>query len=101
MGWCKVSLDDMILREEIAKAIDAKILFGEEHINNQTSSFKVGAMQLRNYLTHLEENCLIITPGDRADIILGALQANISSNYPAISGIVLTGGIIPEEPIVP
>jgi len=86
--------------KEIAKAIDAKILFGEEHLNNQSTSFKVGAMQLRNYLTHLEENCLIITPGDRADIILGALQANISSNYPAMSGIVLTGGIIPEEPII-
>lgn len=86
--------------KEIAKVIDAKILFGKENINNQTSSFKVGAMQLRNYLTQLEENCLIITPGDRADIILGALQANISSNYPVISGIVLTGGIIPEEPII-
>ena len=86
--------------KEIAKAIDAKILFGKEYINNQTTSFKVGAMQLRNYLTHLEENCLIITPGDRADIILGALQANISTNYPAISGIVLTGGILPEEPII-
>jgi len=86
--------------KEIAKAIDAKILFGEEHINNQSSSFKVGAMQLRNYLTHLEENCLIITPGDRADIILGALQANISTNYPTIAGIVLTGGILPEEPII-
>ncbi|MDT8416786.1 MAG: phosphate acetyltransferase [Lutibacter sp.] len=86
--------------KEIAKAIDAKILFGKELINNQTSSFKVGAMQLRNYLKQLEENCLIITPGDRADIILGALQANISSNYPAISGIVLTGGILPEEPII-
>jgi hypothetical protein len=23
MGWCKVSLDDMLLREEIAKAIEA------------------------------------------------------------------------------
>ncbi|HSQ46462.1 MAG TPA: phosphate acetyltransferase [Lutibacter sp.] len=86
--------------KEIAKAIDAKILFGKELINNQTTSFKVGAMQLRNYLKQLEENCLIITPGDRADIILGALQANISSNYPAISGLVLTGGIIPEEPII-
>ena len=75
-------------------------MFGKEYINNQTTSFKVGAMQLRNYLTHLEENCLIITPGDRADIILGALQANISTNYPAISGIVLTGGILPEEPII-
>ncbi|HEY9168849.1 MAG TPA: phosphate acetyltransferase [Lutibacter sp.] len=86
--------------KEIAKAIDAKILFGSEYINNQTTSFKVGAMQLRNYLKQLEENCLIITPGDRADIILGALQANISTNYPAISGIVLTGGILPEEPII-
>ena len=86
--------------KEIAKAIDAKILFGKEFINNQTTTFKVGAMQLRNYLTHLEQDCLIITPGDRADIILGALQANISSNYPSISGIVLTGGILPEEPIV-
>ena len=86
--------------KEIAKATDAKILFGKEFLNNQTTSFKVGAMQLRNYLNQLEENCLIITPGDRADIILGALQANISSNYPAISGIVLTGGILPDEPII-
>jgi len=86
--------------KEIAKAVDATVLFGEEHLNNQIANFTVGAMQLRNYLTHLDANDLIITPGDRADIILGALQANISSNYPSISGIVLTGGIIPEEPIV-
>jgi len=86
--------------KEVAKAIDAKILFGNDHINNQSSKFIVGAMQLRNYLGHLCENCLIITPGDRADIILGALQANISSNYPNIAGIVLTGGITPEKPIV-
>ncbi|GGK52509.1 MULTISPECIES: phosphate acetyltransferase [Flavobacteriaceae] len=86
--------------KEVAKAIDAKILFGKEHINNQSSKFIVGAMQLRNYLGHLCENCLIITPGDRADIILGALQANISSNYPKIAGIVLTGGITPEKPII-
>ncbi len=86
--------------KEIKNAINAKVLFGKGHLNNQTVSFKVGAMQLRNYLTYLDDNCLIITPGDRADIILGALQANISSNYPSISGIVLTGGITPEEPII-
>lgn len=28
------------------------------------------------------------------------LQANVSKNYPKISGIVLTGGLIPEEPII-
>ena len=43
---------------------------------------------------------MVITPGDRADIILGALQANASSNYPKISGIILTGGLIPEDSIL-
>ena len=51
-------------------------------------------------MRNIFENCLVITPGDRADLILGSLQANISRNYPKISGIVLTGGIIPEEPIL-
>lgn len=86
--------------KEITKALNAKILFGKDMVNNQSDYYSVGAMQLRNYLTHLKENALVITPGDRADIILGALQANISKNYPKISGIVLSGGLIPEEPIL-
>ncbi|SDE46346.1 phosphate acetyltransferase [Pricia antarctica] len=85
--------------KEICDTLNGEILFGEAYINNQVDGFSVGAMQLRNYLVHLKENGLVITPGDRADIILGALQANISANYPAVSGIILTGGIIPEEPI--
>ncbi|MBP2832780.1 phosphate acetyltransferase [Aquimarina sp. U1-2] len=86
--------------KEIVKELNGTILFGKEYINNQAGSFGVGAMQLRNYLTHLKENSLVITPGDRADIILGVLQANISDNYPKISGMILTGGIIPEKPIL-
>ncbi len=86
--------------KEILKMLDGTILFGKNMINNQIDNFSVGAMQLRNYLTHLKENALVITPGDRADIILGALQANISKNYPKISGIILTGGLIPEAPIL-
>lgn len=84
---------------EIVNALDAKVLFGKDFLNNQAGYFSVGAMQLRNYLTHLEPNSLVITPGDRADIILGALQANLSVNYPSISGIVLTGGLLPEDSI--
>ncbi|MCM4153441.1 phosphate acetyltransferase [Arenibacter sp. N53] len=86
--------------KEIAQKLSGKILFGEDFINNQAGEFSVGAMQLRNYLTHLKKDSLVITPGDRADIILGALQANISSNYPNLSGIVLTGGLLPEESII-
>ena len=86
--------------QEIVKELGAKVLFGDAHLNNQTGNFSVGAMQLRNYLLHLKENSLVITPGDRADIILGALQANESVNYPTISGIVLTGNILPEISIL-
>lgn len=86
--------------KEILNQLDGRILFGQDKINAKIDDFSVGAMQLRNYLTHLKENALVITPGDRADIILGVLQANISKNYPKLSGIVLTGGIIPEEPIL-
>ncbi len=86
--------------QEIVNELDAKVLFGEAYLNNQISSFSVGAMQLRNYLMHLQEDGLVITPGDRADIILGALQANESVNYPSISGIILTGNIIPEDTIL-
>lgn len=85
---------------EIVTSLNGKVLFGKESLDNQTGSFGVGAMQLHNYLTHLRDNSLVITPGDRADIILGALQANLSDNYPAISGIVLTGGILPEPSIL-
>lgn len=85
---------------EIVEALDGKILFGHEFLNNQAGYYSVGAMQLRNYLSHLKENGLVITPGDRADIILGALQAHISSNYPSISGIVLTGSLLPEDTII-
>ncbi len=86
--------------KEILKELDGEVLFGNDFLDNQTGNFAVGAMQLRNYLNHLKDGSLVITPGDRADIILGALQANISKNYPRISGIILTGGLLPEETIL-
>lgn len=85
---------------EIVAAVNGKVLFGHDHLDNQAGHFGVGAMQLRNYLDHMGQDALVITPGDRADIILGALQANISNNYPSVSGIVLSGGLIPEDTII-
>ncbi|MCO5725166.1 phosphate acetyltransferase [Robiginitalea marina] len=85
---------------EIVAAVEGKVLFGKEHLDNQAGHFGVGAMQLRNYLNHMGQDTLVITPGDRADIILGALQAHVSTNYPSVSGIVLTGGLLPEDTII-
>jgi phosphate acetyltransferase len=86
--------------KEIADALDAKVLFGENLLSSQVDHFVTGAMMLPNFLNHIKENVLIITPGDRGDIIIGALQANLSANYPKVAGILLTAGTEPEEPIV-
>ena len=84
---------------EILNSLNGDVLFGNDYLDNLTDNFGVGAMQLPNYLDHLKQDSLVITPGDRADILLGALQANNSTNC-QISGIVLTGGIVPSETIL-
>lgn len=85
-------LNNPTIREFLLE-IDGKVLFGEEFLNNTTGDIKVGAMQLAHFLHHLSDDSVVVTPADRSDILLGTLQANISSNYPSISGIVLTGGM--------
>jgi phosphate acetyltransferase len=86
--------------KEIYESLGAKLLFGEERLSNQVDNFITGAMQVPNFLNFIKENVLIITPGDRGDIIIAALQANLSTSYPQIAGIVLTADTEPEEPII-
>ncbi len=84
---------------EIAKILNAKVLYGADQLNRHVHSFTVAAMQLRNFLTRIRHGTLIITPGDRADVIVACLSSVSSMSMPAISGIMLTGGLEPEEPI--
>ncbi len=86
--------------KDIHEQLGGSLIAGEDQLNNQVDNFVTGAMHLPHFLDHIKENVLIVTPGDRGDIIIGALQANLSTNYPKVAGIVLTGGIIPEEPIL-
>ncbi len=86
--------------EEIRESMGAKVILGEKHLTNRVDHTIVGAMQLRNFLQRLQNNTLVITPGDRGDIIIGALQANISKNFGKISGLILSGGMVPEDSIV-
>jgi phosphate acetyltransferase len=86
--------------KEIAEGVNGKVLFGQSYLSNPVDHFIVGAMQLQNCLTHLDENTLIVTPGDRGDIILAMIQANLSKNYPKVAGLVFSGGLTPDEPII-
>lgn len=89
-------LDQPTIRE-IADALNAEILYGVNQLHRHARSYLIAAMQLQHYLPHVSEDALVITPGDRVDVILGTLQAHRSRNYPQVSGILLTGGMKPDE----
>jgi len=84
--------------QEVKNYLGANVLFGERHLANRADHFIFGAMQVPNFLQHIKRNVLVVTPGDRSDIVLATMQADLSKNYPKIGGVVLTGGFeLPES----
>jgi phosphate acetyltransferase len=85
---------------EIQAGLGGKLLFGEAGLGGQVDNYIIGAMQVPHFLNYLKDNVLIVTPGDRGDIIVCALQANQSASYPRVAGLVLTAGAEPEPPVM-
>jgi len=85
---------------EIARTLDARVLTGDaDALNHEVLAYKVAAMEVPDFLDYVEEGSLIITPGDRSDIILGSITADVSSNYPKIAGLLLSGGQVPAPQV--
>ena len=84
---------------EVAQHMDARVLYGADQMENLAYHNLIIAMHIANYLPHLRANSLLITPGDRSDVILSALQAHQSQNYPKIAGLLLTGGLKPPDSV--
>jgi phosphate acetyltransferase len=85
---------------EIARALDAEVLYGESQgLEREVVNYKVAAMELPHFLERLEEGSLVITPGDRSDIILGSLLSEASRTYPHLAGLLLTGGLKPPPQV--
>lgn len=83
---------------DVGKALNARVIMGEGSLEAQVGEYLVAAMHVDNFLQYLEKDQLVITPGDRTDIILGAIASRISSTMPDIAGLVLTGGMdVPES----
>ncbi len=79
---------------EIQRALGATILYGEgDALHQVVSCYRIAAMEIPDFLRYIEDGCLIITPGDRADIILASLAADVSSSFPRVAGLLLTGGL--------
>ena len=84
---------------EIVEILNARVLYGHDQLDRHAHNIIVAAMQLRNFLKGIDHGTLVITPGDRGDVIIACLASLSSVTMPAISGILLTGGLRPEETI--
>jgi len=85
---------------DIARSLNAEILFGKDHLSNIAAETVIASMGFENALKYIHDGALIITGGDRNEILLGCIISLISPSYPNISGIILTGGLTPNDNIV-
>ncbi|MBA6439409.1 MULTISPECIES: phosphate acetyltransferase [Streptomyces] len=75
---------------QIVRSLGAEVLLGDHTgLSRDVRDFVFGGAMLPSFLPALTEGCLVVTPGDRADLIVGALAAH-SAGAPPIAGVLLT-----------
>ncbi|MET8349982.1 MULTISPECIES: phosphate acetyltransferase [unclassified Micromonospora] len=81
---------------EVAAALDATLLAGDDAaLGRDVLDFVVGAAHVPTLLDHLTEGALVITPGDRADLLVAASAAHVAGQV-SVAGLVLTLGEQPD-----
>jgi len=83
----------------LMQAVDGTLVSGDPQLlHREATGLVVAAMTMPNVLDRLVEGAVVITPGDRPEVVLGVLMAHTSPDFPQISGIVLNGGLaMPEQ----
>ena len=79
----------------VVKHLNAEVLNTESYQNHKILHFALAAATIDNVSKVFKPNVLIITSGDRNDIIIGACMAYLSGVN--IAGLLLTGGHIPSK----
>lgn len=75
---------------QITHALGGTVLLGDDAgLARDALGFIFGGAMLPNFLKALTPGCLVVTPGDRADLVIGSLAAH-SAGTPPIAGILLT-----------
>ncbi|MGW0171726.1 phosphate acetyltransferase [Streptomyces sp. NPDC003343] len=101
---CYVLPDDPALSAptvaQITQALDARVVLGDDAgLARDVLDFVFGGAMLPNLLSALTPGCLVVTPGDRADLVVGSLAAHSAGN-PPIAGLLLTLDEVPGEGIL-
>ncbi|MEO3778101.1 phosphate acetyltransferase [Micromonospora sp. B11E3] len=81
---------------EVAAALGATLLAGDDAaLARDVLDYVVGAAHVPTLLDHLTDGALVITPGDRADLLVAAGAAHVAGQV-SLAGLVLTLGERPD-----
>lgn len=85
---------------DVVRELTAERLHGTDaSLRRDVARVTVAAMSLTHFLAQLAPGSLVLTSGDRADILLGSFVANRSVAATGLAGIILTGGYQPAVQI--
>jgi len=81
---------------EVATALHATVVAGDDAaLGRDVLDYVVGAAQVPAVLDHLTPGALLITPGDRADLLVATAAAQVAGTA-TVAGVVLTLGLDPD-----
>lgn len=87
---------------QIAKTTRGTFVNGKTKSRRRVQKVVIGAMSSTHAMEYFKPGTLIITPGDRDDVILAALSASALSELDGqtIAGLVLAGDLMPSQPVL-
>ncbi len=86
---------------QIAEEIDGRWLNGRSQGEfERILNVEIGAMTAKNIIDYLKDGTLIITPGDRDDVIFAVLAAAQTMGPRVVSGLLLTNNILPHPKLL-
>ncbi len=96
--------DDQLLMaptvRALMEAVDGRLVTGDEELlSREALDVLVGAMSIEHLIEKLTDGAVIITPGDRSEVLLGLLMAHSAETFPSLAGIILNGGFYPPQQI--
>ncbi|MFP5345975.1 MAG: phosphate acetyltransferase [Actinomycetes bacterium] len=85
---------------DLMEACDGELVSGDpELLHREAMGLVVAGMTMPNVLARLFDDAVVITPGDRSDVVLGVFMAHQAQTFPSLAGVVINGGLPLHEEV--
>jgi phosphate acetyltransferase len=75
-------------------AVQGTLVHGDESLlTREVMDVMVAGMTAEHVLERLSEGAVVITPGDRSDVVLAVASAHAAEGFPTLAAIILNGGL--------